>query len=122
MRLSPTKERVEMVAPKKTNLQTVEHGGVTLKDAFEAAQTDLRVMAKEGHSMTRPLGLVSGVLSSLPEGGDAPILLAKDTCEAILERAHQAEDADFPELGERLRGIVRTVSPVVAYAHGLLRV
>jgi len=111
-----------MVVQKETDLRTVVLEEVTLLDAFQAAQTDLRAMAQEGHSMTRPLGLVSGVLSSLSEGGDAPILLAKDTCEAILDRAHEAEDADFPELGERLRGIVRTVSPVVAYAHGLLRV
>jgi len=95
---------------------------VTLKDAVEAAQTDLGVMKNEGHSMTRPLGILSGVLSSLPEGGDAPILAAKSGCEAILDRAHEAEDADFPELAERLRGIVRALSPVVAYSYGLLRV
>lgn len=95
---------------------------VTLDNAFEAARTDLRVMAQEGHSMTRPLGLISGVLSSLPEGGDAPILLAKDTCEAIVDRACEAEDADLSDLAERLRGIVRALSPVVARAYGLLRV
>lgn len=102
-----TKERVAMV---------------TLRNAVEAAQTDLGVMRNEGHSMTRSLGILSGVLSSLPEGGDAPILAAKDACEAIVDRAHEADDADLPDLAERLRGVVRALSPVVAYSHGLLRV
>jgi len=87
---------------------------VTLKDAVEVARTDLRAMANEGHSMTRPAGLLSGVASSLPEGGDAPLLLAKDACEAIVDRAHEAEDADLADLAERLRGVNRALSPVVA--------
>lgn len=93
---------------------------VTLKDAVAAARTDLRVMANEGHSMTRPLGILSGVVSSLPEGGDGPILLAKDACEALVDRAHEAEDADLPDLAERLRGVNRALSPVVAGCFGSL--
>jgi len=95
---------------------------VSLKDAVEAAVTDLRVMANEGNNMVRPLGMLSGVLASLPEGGDAPILLAKDACEAIVDCARRAEDADKADLAERLRGVNRALSPVVARSHGLLRV
>ena len=87
---------------------------VSLKEVIETAQINVRVLAKEGHSMTIPLGLLSGVVSSLPEGGDAPVLLAKNACEALVERAHEAEDAELPGLAESLRGIVRDVSPVVA--------
>ena len=94
---------------------------VSLKDAVEAAQTDLRVMQNAGDSMTRLLGMLSGVLSSLPEGGDAPILLAKDACEAIIHRAHEADDADRPDLAESLRYVNRALSPVVAAQYGLLQ-
>jgi len=98
---------------------------VSLKDAVEAARTDLRVVQVESHkgvSLTRPLGILSGVASSLPEGGDAPILLAKDACEAIVDCARRAEDAGHAEVAERLRGVNRMLSPVVAGSYGLLRV
>lgn len=91
---------------------------VTLKEAVETAQVNVRVLATEGHSMTRPLGLISGVLSSLPEGGKAPILLAKDACEALADRAREADDADLADLAERLRGIVYDLSSVVAGSLG----
>jgi len=91
---------------------------VTLKDAIEAARTDVRVLANEGHSMTLPLGLLSGVLSSLPEGGDEPIILAKTACEALIDRAHDAEDAGLPDVAEQLRGVARALSPVVARESG----
>ena len=94
---------------------------VTLKDAIEAAQTDLRVLSKEGINMIYPLGMVSGVLSSLPEGGDGPILLAKDICEALVDRAHRADDDGDAVLAERLRCINRSLSLVVAASHRLLR-
>ena len=90
----------------------------TLEEAIETAQVNVRVLANEGHSMTRPLGMLSGVVSSLPEGGDAPILLAKDACEALVDRAHEAIDADLPDLAVSLRGIVRALSPVVARVLG----
>jgi hypothetical protein len=93
---------------------------VTLKDAVEAAQTDLRVLSMEGINMVFPLGMVSGILSSLPEGGDAPILLAKDVCEALVDCAHRADDDDDTVLAERLRCINRALSPVVAASHRLL--
>jgi len=97
---------------------------VSLKDAVEAAQTDLRVIQKESHKgvkLTFPLGILSGVLSSLPEGGDSPIIMAKDACEAIADCARDADDAENAEVAERLRGIVRALSPVVAGCHGQLR-
>jgi hypothetical protein len=98
---------------------------VSLKDAIEAAQTDLRVLQKESHKgvkLVRPLGMLSGVLSSLPEGGDAPILLAKDACEAIVDCARRAEDEGSADAAERLRGVNRALSPVVAGQYGLLKV
>lgn len=91
---------------------------VTLKNAAEAVETDLRVLQNEGHSMIVPLGLISGVLSSIPEGGDAPVRAAKTVCEVILDRAHEAEDADLSDVAERLLGCVRLLSPIVA---GLVR-
>lgn len=97
---------------------------VSLKDAVEAAQTDLRVLQRESHKGVKlvfPLGILSGVVSSLPEGGDAPILLAKDACEAIADCARDAEDAGSADAAERLRGVVRALSPVVAGLHGLLQ-
>ena len=94
---------------------------ITLKNAVQAAQTDLRVMANEGHNMTQPLGMLSGVVSSLPEGGDAPILLAKDACEELVDCVHEAEDTNFSDLAERLRGVVRALSPVVARLYRSLR-
>lgn len=90
---------------------------VSLKDAVLAAQTDLRVLQKESHegvTLTLPLGILSGVLSSLPEGGDGPVLLAKDACEAIVDCARSAEDAGGADAAERLRAVNRALSPVVA--------
>ena len=86
---------------------------VSLKDAVMAAQTDLRVLSKEGINMVLPLGILSGVLSSLPEGGDRPILLAKDGCEAIVNCACQAENAGNADAAERLRCVNYALSPVV---------
>ncbi len=87
---------------------------VTLKDAVETVLVELRKMQTAGHSMTMPLGLLSGVQSSLPEGGDAPVLLAKDACEAIADRVREAENSGYPVLAESLENCVRTLSPIVA--------
>jgi hypothetical protein len=90
---------------------------VTLREAVETVQVDLRVMQKESHegtSLTRPLDLLSRVVLSLPGGGNMPIILAKWACEAIVNCAHVAEDAENTDVAERLRGVVRTLSPVVA--------
>lgn len=87
---------------------------VTLEDAVVTVLIKLREMQTDGHSMTVPLGLLSGVKSSLPEGGDAPVLLAKDACEAIADRAREAEHADLSDLAEELEKCVRVLSPVVA--------
>jgi len=94
---------------------------VSLKDAVRAAVTDLRIVANKEDNMVRPLGLLTWVLSSLSEGGYVPILLAKDACEAIVDCARRAEDADKADLAERLRGVNRALSPVVARSHELLR-
>lgn len=87
---------------------------ITLKDAVETVLVSLRDMQAEGHSMTVPLGLLSGVKSSLPEGGEAPVLLAINACEAIAVRAREAEHADLTDLAEQLEKCVRVLSPVVA--------
>jgi len=90
---------------------------ITLKDAVLAAQTDLQVLRLVGINLYRPLEMLSGILSSLPEGGDAPILLAKDACEAIIDCAHDADDADHPALAENLRCVNRALSTVVARSY-----
>jgi hypothetical protein len=97
---------------------------VSLKDAVEAAQTDLKVLqieSIEGVKLVQALGQLSGVVSSLSEGGDAPILLARDACESIVDAARRAEDAGSVDAAERLRGINRALSPVVAGCYGQLK-
>ena len=91
---------------------------IALKDAVETAQTDLRALANKGVAAVLPLGYLSGVLSSLPEGGITPVLLARDACEAIVNCAHTADDVGDTDIAESLRCIVRALSPVVA-ANGL---
>lgn len=91
---------------------------VDLKSAVETAQTDLKAM--EGVNLLRPLGMLSGVLSSLPEGGGAGVWLAKDACEAIVDCAHSAQEAGDNELAEELLRVNRALSPVVAACYPLL--
>lgn len=97
---------------------------VILKNAVEAAQSTLRALQiglPREASLVRPLGILSGVLSSLGEKGDAALVLAKDACEAIIECAHYAEDAGDSESAEQLRRVVGMLSPVVAGSYRLLR-
>jgi len=105
---------------------------VSLKDAVLVAQTDLQVLRKRVLAgggtipastlmLNRPLNMLSSILLSLPEGGDAPILLAKDACETIIDCAHDADDADWPELAEDLRCVNRALSPIVARSYTELR-
>ena len=87
---------------------------ITLKDAVEVAQTDLQVLSNQEFSLARPLVILSEVVSSLPKGGDAPIMLAREACEAIVDCAHVAEDAGNTDVAERLRDVVCKLSLVAA--------
>ena len=87
---------------------------VTLYEAIKAAQTDLRLMARKGISLIQPLEILSLTLWHALENEATATLLAKDACEAIIDCAHKAEDADKIDLAERLRGVNRMLSSVVA--------
>jgi len=82
-----------------------------LKVAVEEAQLELRTIANKGIPLVKPLGLLSGVLSCVSEGGEVPVLMATDACEAIVDCAKRVEVA---ETEAELRCIVDKLSPVVA--------
>lgn len=83
---------------------------VTLNDAIRAAQTDLRTI--EGVNLVLPLSRLQ--TSILLGNGKVSVAMVKSACEAILDCAHDAEDAGNTDVADRLRGIVRMLSPVVA--------
>ena len=89
----------------------------TLKTAVQAAIRDLRIVYDRlgrPTMITFPLGTLSGVLSSIPEGGHAPIDAAKKACEQLIDCARIVVDR---ESAEDLRCIARTLSLVVARSY-----
>ncbi len=79
-----------------------------LSVAVLVAQQDLRALEIP---LVKPLGLLSGVLSCVSEGGEAPVLMAKGACEAIIDCARTAETS---EVADELRRIGNALSPAVA--------
>lgn len=95
-----------------------------LREAVVTAQRELRAIANKGIALVKPLGLISGVVSCVSEGGEAPVLMAKAACEAIVDcartadNADNADNADLADLAAELRRIGDKLSPVVARLFG----
>lgn len=72
-------------------------------------------------SLINVRGKLRGLIDSINEGGDYPILEAKEICEDLLARAQRAKENGGNELRVALHEHVRQLSPIVAQLHSDLK-
>ncbi len=112
-------------SPKMSKGEQAEYRKIQCEMLQEAVTVILEdLLARERSGETRdvctPLGntrgLLSGVLSSIVvlEDSASAVLLAKEACESMIDRANHAAGEGGPDLAKVLRDHVDKLSPIVA--------
>lgn len=113
-----TKQQQQMSPEEQAEYRKLQRN--MLKECVSTILGDLlnRERSGETRDVCTPLGntrgLLSGVLSSLGEDSPNAVMMAKQACESMVDRAGHAEREGGPELAIALREHVSDLSPIVA--------
>jgi hypothetical protein len=90
---------------------------IDLREAIVGAKAGLSVLNRVkrlGLSLVEPIDALSRAFTVALEGNDDAILMVKSICEDLVNRASDAERANYTHYAQRLRAIGFELSSVVA--------